>query len=294
MSSVTIKAFAKVNLGLRILEKRSDGYHNIHTIMQTISLCDTITLTEGERTLVVSTTVGDLPQDETNLCYRAAKSFFEEVGEEKGISIDVQKEIPIGAGLGGGSSDAAAVLVGLNILYSKPLSRKRLGEIALSIGSDVPFFIEGGTAFVSGRGEKIEPLGKGPKFNYLVVFPGFSIDTKWAYDQIKCLTKGENYSSISNYSLNAGSTVDIETLLKNDFEEVMLKEYPELKTIRQLLFQNGATSVSLSGSGSSIFGIFNDREKMDSAHAHLVQLGYWIRKAFSVTSSEIPQFALKE
>ncbi len=294
MKSISIKAFAKVNLGLKILEKRKDGYHNIETIMQTVSLFDQLNISPNDQSIMIMSNNPNLPCDETNLCYRAAKIFLERKCKKGGVSIHIEKNIPIGAGLGGGSSDAASVLLGLELLFSLNVSKKEMESMALAVGSDVPFFTYGGIAFVSGRGEKVEPIQREPFFNYLIVFPGFSVDTKCAYEQIKFLTKSENYIRVLSYNFNAGCTVDIGKLLANDFEEVMLREYPELKMIRQLLIQNGAASVSLSGSGSSVYGIFYDKKTTDSALAHLTKKGYWVRKAFSIKSSEIPKFTFKE
>jgi len=293
VKSIKIKAFAKVNLGLRILEKRDDGYHNIESILQTISLFDELNISLAAESIVVTANNPELPLDETNLCYKAADILLKRTGQKRGVIINIKKNIPIGAGLGGGSSDAASVLTGLNLLLSLSLNKEELRKIAVSIGSDVPFFIDGGTAFVSGRGEKIEPINKKIRFNYLIVFPGFSIDTKWAYEKINFLTKRENYITIFNCYFNDSNSGNLELLLKNDFEEVMLGEYVELKKVRRFLIQNGAVSVSLSGSGSSIFGIFDDIMKMNNALSFFAGKGYWAKEAFSIRSSEIPQFALE-
>lgn len=294
MKSISIKAFAKVNLGLRVLEKRKDGYHNIETVMQTISLFDQLDISPASEDILLTTDNPDLPLDESNLCYKAAKILFQASGRKQGVTIHIKKDIPIGGGLGGGSSDAASVLIGLNLLFSLNLSKQEMRKMALSIGSDVPFFIDGGTAFISGRGENVEPINPEPFFNYLIVFPNFGIDTKYAYDKINFLTKRENYIKISDYNFDAGDLRNIKMLLENDFEEVMLREYTELKRVKQFLVQNGAISVSLSGSGSSVYGIFDALEKMDNIITHLTSEGYWVKKAFSIRSSKIPQFSFKE
>jgi len=293
VKSIRIKAFAKVNLGLRVLEKRKDGYHNIETVLQTISLFDQLDISLDNQSIVITADNPELAVDETNLCYKATKILLERTGQKRGVTIHIKKNLPIGAGLGGGSSDAASVLAGLNLLLSLRLSTEEMRSMALPIGSDVPFFIDGGTAFVSGRGERIEPIIPEPFYNYLVVFPGFSIDTKWAYEKIKFLTKSKNYIKVLNYNFDAGVVKNGTMLIKNDFEEVMLKEYSELKIIRRLLILNGAASVSLSGSGSSVYGIFDDKKKMDNALTKLAEKGYWVKEAFSIKSSEIPQFSFK-
>lgn len=290
MDSIDIKAFAKVNLGLRVLEKRKDGYHNIETFIQTISIWDKLNVSLSGNSIVVNSDEPHLPLDESNLCYRACEALLEIIGRKIGVKIEIEKNIPMGAGLGGGSSDAAAVLVGLNILLSLNLSNRELREIALEIGSDVPFFIEGGTAFVSGRGEKIKSVEAEPYFDYIVVFPGFSVDTKVAYRKIKFLTRNRNYIKLSDYRFDKVDVGSMMVHLKNDFEEVMLTDYVELREIRQFLIQNGASMVSLSGSGSSIYGIFDDLEKMNVSYNCLKKKGYWVKRAHSVKSSEIPQF----
>jgi 4-diphosphocytidyl-2-C-methyl-D-erythritol kinase len=291
---ITIKAFAKVNLGLSILGQRDDGYHDIESILQTISLADEIGITLGGSSIALSSDDPDLPVDGSNLCHRAAKLFLEYAGEKAGASIHIEKRIPVGAGLGGGSSDAAAVLTGLDIILSRKAGNEKLRRMGLEIGSDVPFFIEGGTSLVSGRGELVTPVKPEPFFSYLIVYPHFSIDTKWAYGRIKFLTKKANYSSINIYNFAATATKGEPMKLRNDFEEVMLSEYPELSQIRELLTMHGARAVSLSGSGSSVFGIFHDRQEMNDALSVLRGKGYWVQKAYSIQSSKIPHFSLTE
>jgi 4-diphosphocytidyl-2-C-methyl-D-erythritol kinase len=291
---IRITAFAKVNLGLRILGKRDNGYHNIESVLQTVSLADEIEIETRGHSIEVSSDNPDLPVDESNLCYRAARLFLEGIGDPTGVAIHIEKRIPVGAGLGGGSSDAASVLTGLDILFSSGLDKERLREMALLIGSDVPFFLEGGTSLVGGRGERIEPVRPEPTLAYLIVYPGFSVDTKWAYGRIKSLTKNANYSNVNIYSFIESAAKGGPVELHNDFEEVMLIEYPELSQIRELLNSHDARAVSLSGSGSSVFGIFHDGEELNGALADLSGKGYWVQKAYSIQSSKIPQFSLTE
>lgn len=294
MKRIRITAFAKVNLGLLVLGKRDDGYHNIESILQTVSLADEIEIKVGGRSLTLSCDDPDLPLDESNLCYRAARLFLDETGARGGIQLHIRKLIPVGGGLGGGSSDAAAVLTALDILFSTGLGNEHLAPMALRIGSDVPFFLKGGTAVVKGRGERIEPLTPEPFFTYLIVYPGFSIDTPWAYGRIKSLTKEANYSNVNVYSFIEKAAQGGPMELRNDFEEVMLSEYPELSQIRELLNAHNARAVSLSGSGSSVFGIFDDGKELNGVVAELEGKGYWAQKAHSVQSSKIPQFSLTE
>jgi 4-diphosphocytidyl-2-C-methyl-D-erythritol kinase len=294
MKGIRITAFAKVNLGLRVLDKRDDGYHNIESVLQTVSLADELEIAKQGQDIVISSDNPDVPTDGSNLCYKAAKLFIEETRDPCGLALHIKKRIPVGAGLGGGSSDAASVLTGLNILFSGGLTLERLRDMALHIGSDVPFFLEGGTSLIGGRGERIEPIRPEPLFHYLIVYPHVSIDTKWAYGRINCLTRDTHYSNINVYSFVETATKGGLLELHNDFEEVVLIEYPELSQIRELLTAHNARAVSLSGSGSSVFGIFHDGQEMNGALADLREKGYWVQKAYSIQSSKIPQFSLTE
>ncbi len=294
MKSIEITAFAKVNLGLRVLEKRDDGYHNIESIMQTVSLADTIKITKGQGGIRITSDNKDLPGGASNLCHKAARLFLDGLKEDTGVALHINKRIPLGAGLGGGSSDAASVLMGLNLLFESSVEPKRMQELSLEIGSDVLFFLEGGTAKVSGRGEFIEPIRPEPSFSYLIIYPGFSIDTTWAYGRIKSLTKNAKYSSLNVYSFIEKAAKGSPMELHNDFEEVMRTEYPALSQIRELLIAHNARAVSLSGSGSSVFGIFNDGQEMNRALRDFEGRGYWAQRAYSIHSSKIPQFSLTE
>ena len=294
MKKIGITAFAKVNLGLRVLEKRSDGYHNIESVLQTVSLADEIEIKMGGSSIEISSDNPEVPVGELNLCHKAARLFLDEIEETNSVAIHIEKRIPVGAGLGGGSSDAASVLTGLDILFSSGLGNEKLRELGLLIGSDVPFFIEGGTSSVGGRGERIDPIKPEPYFCYLIVYPGFSIDTKWAYGRIKFLTKEAYYSNVNAYSFVGAAAKGGQMELHNDFEGVMLIEYPELSQIRELLIAHDARAVSLSGSGSSVFGIFHDGQELNGALSELRDKRYWVQKAYSIPSSKIPQFSLTE
>lgn len=294
MKGLRISAFAKVNLGLRVLGKRDDGYHDIESVLQTVSLADGIEISIRDNGITVSSDEPALPTDTSNLCYRAAGLFIETSGVGGGVAIHIEKKIPVGGGLGGGSSDAASVLTGLDVLFSGALSGEQLEQLALRIGSDVPFFLKGGTSLVRGRGERIEAVRPEPFFTYLIVFPGFSIDTTWAYGRIKSLTKKAKYSNVNVYSFIESAARGGPMELRNDFEEVMLIEYPELSQIRELLIAHDAGAVSLSGSGSSVFGIFHDGQGLNRALADLRERGYWAERAHSIQSSKIPQFSLTE
>ncbi len=293
LKNITIKAPAKVNLGLHIVNKRSDGYHNIETLMQTVSVFDILEISINQSHITITTDHPNLPCDRSNLCYKAAQVFFEKTGQVGGILIHIKKNIPIGAGLGGGSSDAASVLTALNILFAKPLRNKDLKKLAFLVGSDVPFFVDGGTAYASGRGEILKAIEPEPFLRYIIIYPGFGIDTGWAYEKINSLTNKKNYIRILDYNFDAESIGRNEMLLKNDFEEVMLKQFDELRFMKQFLSQNGAVTVSLSGSGSSVYGIFDDNKKIKDAFAKIKEKVFWAKEAFSIPSSKIPQFSYK-
>lgn len=250
-----------MNIGLRIIGVRADGYHEIRSILQEINLYDTIVLRPAPD-LSISMTCDDpeLPADENNLCVRAARILDETAGGGHGVRIHLIKRIPTGAGLGGGSSDAAAVLKGLNEFWKLNLPLINLRKIAARLGSDVPFFILGGCCSASGRGEKLKRRPSVIRHPLLLITPKIQIFTKWAYKNIKTYhltSKRENiifYGSKSDILTNPA----IRRLLKNDFEPLVFQHYPRLGEIKELLLRNGAFFASLSGSGSSVYGVFED------------------------------------
>jgi 4-diphosphocytidyl-2-C-methyl-D-erythritol kinase len=261
-SELVLTARAKVNIGLRITGVRSDGYHEIRSILQEIHLYDTILLHPApDFSISMTCDDPDLPTDESNLCVRAAQILKRAAGRgEYGVQIRLIKRIPTGAGLGGGSSDAAAVLKGLNQFWELNLPPSELLKPAARLGSDVPFFILGGCCAVSGRGEKLRSRPPVIRHPLLLIVPKIRISTKWAYKNIK------NYhltSKRENIIFN-GSKSDILTnpalrrFLTNDFEPLVFQHYPPLGEIKELLLRNGAFFASLSGSGSSVYGVFEN------------------------------------
>lgn len=268
-TAITLQAHAKINLGLHILRKRADGYHDIETVFHRVNNFDTVTV---ERTtsgrIAIRCTHPEIPTDESNLCHKAAKLFYSETDHRPGLSISIEKQIPVGAGLGGGSSDAAAVLRACNLLHGYPLSDNTLGVIASQIGSDVPYFLHPDSAYATGRGEILDYFRLELPYWIVLVYPGIHIDTKWAYQ-----------SSTPNRSarhLNIRSLVQENLLqprawvnaLRNDFEPVVFREYPVIMRVKEALLKAGADFALLSGSGSSVFGLFQDevyaREIADS------------------------------
>ena len=251
-----VQANAKINLALAVKHKRPDGYHEIESIFQEIDFGDIIELAPAEGIHFKS----DMPQlnheRETNTCVMAARLLREEF-KIPGIWINVKKNIPLGAGLGGGSSDAVAVLKGIAELYHLDITREKLWETALKIGSDVPFFLNGKTAHVSGRGEIVKPLSMTEEYTILLVLPGIRISTGDAYKNLKRdLTINDKKFKFIGLGIFAQNINTWKSLYYNDFETVVFKRYPALAGIKAALYKEGALYAAMSGSGSSVFGVF--------------------------------------
>lgn len=249
----TFKSYAKINIGLNIVSKREDGYHNIETIFYPINLYDKITFIESEDFRIESKKDG-VPTNKNNLIWKAKSLLETELGIKITYKVKVKKRIPIFAGLGGGSSNAATTLVALNELLKLGLSKNKLQKIALKIGSDVPFFIEKNPAFAIGRGE-IFHHRPNLILNYkiAVVFPKIKISTAWAYSNVKTKKPDFDLSSIRNKN----DFLAHKNLIQNDFEPLVFSSYPEIGNIKSHLLRLGAEYSSLSGSGASVYGFFN-------------------------------------
>jgi len=268
MKSININSYAKVNIGLKILNKRSDGYHNISTVFQEIDLFDTITISKSDGPLKFSSNVEWLQNDQNNLCviaYNHIKNLYE-IG---GANIVLKKNISRGSGLGSGSSNAAAIMKGLREIYNLEVTDSELIKIGSRIGADVPFFINGSTQVGEGIGEKLTSIRSSMDAQYLIVTPDIPIDTKWAYSQYK--NNLDNCSSPTKFSDSfRGKTINLDTLkfFENDFESVVFPTYPEIGAIKNKLIALGAKFASLSGSGSTVYGIFDDDANIDKAFSH--------------------------
>lgn len=259
MKTLSKKANAKINLGLQVLNKRNDNYHNINTIFIPIDLYDEIILTEGNKFEIISNVDFGIPT-EKNLMTVAAKKFLEATGFNSAFKIQIKKQIPMQAGLGGGSSNAATILTMLNEYYNKPLTTEKLLTIAYEIGSDVPFFIYNKPALARGRGEILQPLDYHPNWYVLVIFPNVQISTKEAYLSLNRTNVKIQEENFLHHLLNNDFLH-----IYNDFEQFAIQKFPEISDIKQKLLENGSFFAQLSGSGSAIYGLFDNFSKMSKA-----------------------------
>jgi len=273
METVTLDSPAKINLFLEVLGLRDDGYHEIRSVLQLIDLCDRVTL-RRQRQIEVEV-IGAASFGQKNLAYRAAHLLLKKVGMEEGVRVAIEKRIPVGGGLGGGSSNAAATLWGLKLLYGLDLSSRELMALGGQLGSDVPFFFSKGIAFASGRGEVIRPLPSLPSRWVVVANPGIPISTTWAYRALTLELTNEEKSHRILLLLEQGEGEKALSLSFNRLEEVVLREYPEVARLKHLLAARGARPVLMTGSGSSVFGMVEDRTLGAGIVAGLKRDGYF-------------------
>jgi 4-diphosphocytidyl-2-C-methyl-D-erythritol kinase len=261
---VKIRAPAKINLGLRIVGQRVDGYHLLDTIMVPVSLYDEIQITkiigEGRSSSSRLTVICDnpaVPRDEGNIVFRAAQLIIKENSIRESVAIHIKKRIPIGAGLGGGSSDAAATLIAMNSLFRLNYSTRRLKKRAYGLGADVPFFIDRRPARARGIGERLTPVKSLPWKWAVIVYPGFPVTTAWVYQNFDAkLTKAMANTSIIS---PLRKLFDQRRLPVNDLESVTVARYPRIKFLKEKLIAEGAAGALMSGSGSAVFGLFDSR-----------------------------------
>jgi 4-diphosphocytidyl-2-C-methyl-D-erythritol kinase len=272
---LTVWAPAKVNLFLEVLQKRTDGYHEIQTLMQLVDLCDEIEIVPRAGTGITVETRGlPCPEGEANLAYRAAAFFAERTGIRAGIRIRIHKRIPLGAGLGGGSSDAAATLWGLNHLCGTALPLAELQRWGAALGSDIPFFFDGPTAWASGRGEKVEPLPPFPQSWLLIVFPGVPVATAWAYTNLE-LTGGDKSIRVKA-AAEQGNYEPVLAVPWNRLEDVVFRRYPIVKHLKVSLEAWGARPALMTGSGSAVFGRAHAQEEAEGWAARLREEGHTV------------------
>ena len=262
-ATLTKQSRCKVNLLLNILGKRADGFHELETVMYPLDLFDRLTFKHGGSSFRLTCTDPSLAVDETNLVHRAATAFFKSTGIKDGVEIHLEKQIPLAAGLGGGSGNAATTLLGLNELFGGPLPTSRLDELASTLGSDVPFFLQDKPAIATGRGEKVQPLDSFPALRgsaFLLVHPGFGVSTAWAYQQLARFPDALNgRAGRAERLVQLLQKSDAESAANefyNSLELPVFEKYPLLAVCRDFLREQGATIALMSGSGSTVFGIY--------------------------------------
>jgi 4-diphosphocytidyl-2-C-methyl-D-erythritol kinase len=273
MSTLTLHAPAKINLRLKIRGKRADGYHEIETLMQRIGLRDTLRLSPRPDGIELVCPGHPELAGEHNLAVRALDLLSRELGRPLSFRIHLTKRIPWGAGLGGGSSDAAAVLRGVNDRLGRPVSPERLARLAARLGSDVPFFLLEGSAWARGRGERLAPVPGLPAWWVVLVFPGFPLSTAWVYGQLKIpLTKKLNRTIIKSLKITPD---DIPVkFLENDLEQAVFPQYPVLADLKEALLRQGAVGALMTGSGSTVFGLWKNKTAAARAVQALRQEGW--------------------
>ena len=262
-----LRALAKINLGLDVTGKREDGYHEVRMVMQTIQMYDQLEIKESkEPGIRLTTNLPFLPCNDGNLVYKAAKILMDEFDIRQGVDMNLTKFIPVAAGMAGGSSDAAAALVGINRIFKLGLSQKELMDRAVNIGADVPYCVMRGTALAEGIGEKLTRITQVPDCFVLIGKPGINVSTKAAYESLQ-LDKISSHPDIDGMigDIERGDLLAMTQKMGNVFEPGIIEKYPVIGEIKALMESHGALKAMMSGSGPTVFGIFDDREKMEAA-----------------------------
>ena len=277
ISVIEVKAYAKINLFLEVLGKREDGYHNIESIFQSVSLADNIFIRRGKEKRIILESDMELGPIEKNSAYKAANFFLNYYKIDDGMEIKIEKRIPIAGGLGGSSADAAGVINGLSKLYDIKLDNKFLSAVS-KVGADVPFMINGGIAKVTGIGEKIERLPYKVDWHLVIGYPGVEINSGWAYKSLKfLLTKQKYHCNILVRYLSEGDFEGATAQLFNRFEEVVLPKYPAVAKLKNDFLANGAKAALMSGSGSSVFAVFSSADIAMEAVERMQSRWRWLR-----------------
>jgi len=292
---VTLPSFAKVNLHLRVLGKREDGYHDIFTVFQTVSLHDTITFEESAGEIVLECDEPNVPTDIRNLVVKAANRIRDRYQVSKGAYIRIEKRIPMGGGLGGGSSNAAVALIGLTRLWGLNASVEDLEPIAADLGADVPFFLHGGTMIGEGLGTSLDQIAEFGAENMIIVTPDVHVSTAAAYEALRAesLTNAEANRILRVCRSEAESPDFLHSALRNDFETIVFAAFPEIGRAKQELVDLGARQVLMSGSGSSVFAIFDKEETRQTALKALDNEVNWRKFAVAAVSREKYRGALE-
>ncbi len=274
MDRYQTKAYAKINLGLDVVKRQPDGYHQVKMVMQNIGIHDELTFEKAEHTVTIFTDSEELPTDKNNLIYKAAIYMFDKYSVPSGLRVRLSKNIPIAAGLAGGSTDAAATMKGINILFGLGLSAERLMEEGAAIGADVPYCILGGTALAEGIGEKLTPLPPIPACHILIAKPDISVSTKYVYEHLnlQAVTRHPDINGMTA-AIKAGQLDGITARMENVLETVTIPAYPVIADIKEQMFRLGAENSLMSGSGPTVFGIFRERAAAESAYRAMADSG---------------------
>ncbi|MBR6523170.1 MAG: 4-(cytidine 5'-diphospho)-2-C-methyl-D-erythritol kinase [Clostridia bacterium] len=270
MNQIDVMSYAKINLTLDVLRKREDGYHELKMIMHTVSLFDSINLRKSENGIFLKTNLKYLPTDRRNIAYAAAEIFFEKSGITDGIAINIKKTIPVAAGLAGGSSNAAAVLVGLNQMYDNIFSESELCRIGEQLGSDVPFCISGGCALCEGRGEILTPLPSLESATFLIAKPPVRVSTADVYSNLKADKLSEHPDTDGAIdAIGRGDKEAVAVRMFNVLETVTANQHPEIKRMKQEMIDMGAIGSVMSGSGPTVIGLFKDKKLANDARIYM-------------------------
>lgn len=262
MQMLTLYAPAKVNLRLDVVGKRSDGYHEIRNLMERVSIHDEIDIKIVEKGLQVTCDNEDVPDDESNIAFKALKEILAYSSRNVGVEVHIKKKIPVASGMGGGSSNAAAVIKGINHLLKLRLSKEKLIKIGFKVGADVPFFLFEGPALAKGIGEQLKKIRSMPKLLFLIVNPGIRISTKAVYQKFNVDRNGEEPEELPSIYRTKR---DVAKILFNDLERVTIREFPVIGQIKEDLIKNGAIASLMTGSGPTVFGIFSDKNSLAKA-----------------------------
>lgn len=274
MEQCVRKAYAKINLGLDVIGRMENGYHEVRMIMQTVGIYDVLTLQKTSGGITVTTDNGELPTDDNNLIYKAARLMMEKYGITQGVSIHLEKHIPIAAGMAGGSTDAAATFLGMNELFEIGTNEEELRTLGVKVGADVPYCIMGGTALAEGIGEKLTPLPAAPDCCLLVAKPQINVSTKYVYEHLDA--EGvEKHPDIDGMiaAIGQGSLEGIVDRLGNVLEVVTVKKYTIIDDIKKCMLDGGAMGSLMSGSGPTVFGIFENRAEAEKTLEHIKNVG---------------------
>lgn len=275
MESIRLKARAKINLGLDVLGKREDGYHDVRMVMQTVGIYDRIIITKiPGNDIVVKSNLNFLPTNENNLIYKAAKLLKDRYGFEGGVEIDLNKFIPVAAGMAGGSTDAASTLFGINRIYDLGMTQTDMMELGVKIGADVPYCVMRGTALAEGIGEKLTRLKPMPECPLLIAKPPINVSTKLVYESLD-MTGEINHPDIDGIieAINNQDIAGVAAKMGNVLEQVTIPLYPVIETIKQDMISHGAINAMMSGSGPTVFGIFPDEATALKCQEFLRQKG---------------------